>query len=913
MAASEKLKKEFVINASEGFFHAMLSYRVDPDLSLVSKIHDKLHLLAPIADKGGNQLLDSSPFPVGFHRDESVLNSSLRVFQDVHCLSDGMGWEGDGGIKSGGFVGALRLSPVFVPLFSVNVDETGQLVHKGSVGQLLDLAGQDKQDNVLLELILARELHLLANANSLDRKKVLAPCSYILPLFLNKEIWKAASLLPKTASAITNAKALQVMKHMGVPDSAVSEELIIGTLTVQAVWGFFTQFQGIKMYECGKESFQVLAAAKAVLGVIDRVIDVVTDLKLDDMNSNSSQMHELSDFMSKQNMSNYTAILANHHITNVFQLAELKQSRADAIVQSIAEHGARVSAKSTVPNELSKIGSAIHAAQSSPLAKSLNDRFRNFIDHDASFVSILSSSSLFDIFLSKKLAVSLLFLFSSFWFIMSLNNLTSNSLYVSGLSGLVAQSFIPWSIVMLACLVSVIHSPRSGRYTLALATFVFAIFSIAQFAISAHSAIVENCMNCSIKIPSDLYSNLSIVQRILAQPTGFIPLVGLLFCILFKQQYAFSVVFVLQFIINSIVISSIIGWSVVLKLGNPFQNPAVWFIVFIVMKILQVIGNRRARSFYDLNSTKIDTKYDELCKKEENKQFKTLCTPAPHKSPSFWHYFRILSGPQRVAAANFTVSTESEIVSDQISASKENKCRKKSIEDVFKMENALLSEVLQRHHSFEDLIRDAEFINDAFQEWVSSWLCGGPNPDTIPKYLYHERSTKLRSSLEQIHTKIDQDVPNGTPVETLGESGMFSEVRFACGIDSPQVVKGWVKTEYLKPLDNAEPQSASVHTPSVPLPHVTHIIFRPLVESFRNLSSASPSISIKGECKRGPLKHVDRAIAKVGVICHFVHEHSGFSVFQYDFLTFIFAIAGGGCFSPQYHRRTVRIPKISTG
>ena len=79
--------------------------------------------------------------------------------------------------------------------------------------------------------------------------------------------------------------------------------------------------------------------------------------------------------MSQLNMSNYTPILAIHRISNVYQLAELKKSRADTIVQSIAEYGVRASDKSMLPVELSKVEFAIHAAQSSPLAKSLNSRF----------------------------------------------------------------------------------------------------------------------------------------------------------------------------------------------------------------------------------------------------------------------------------------------------------------------------------------------------------------------------------------------------------------------------------------------------------------------------------------------------------------------------------------------------------
>jgi hypothetical protein len=91
-----------VIEPRDGFFHAMLSYRVNTDQDFVSKLHDKIHLLAPVGEKGWH----ASAYPAGFRRDESVMNSSVCVFQDAHCLRDGMGWEGDGGIKNGGFIGA---------------------------------------------------------------------------------------------------------------------------------------------------------------------------------------------------------------------------------------------------------------------------------------------------------------------------------------------------------------------------------------------------------------------------------------------------------------------------------------------------------------------------------------------------------------------------------------------------------------------------------------------------------------------------------------------------------------------------------------------------------------------------------------------------------------------------------------
>ncbi len=280
----------------------------------------------------------------------------------------------------------------------VTVDGKVQVVDpgEGAIGQLIELGSQDKQDSGLSELIIARELHLLTKNSG---KKNLYPCSFILPLFRNEEVWQAASLLPDKPSAMTNKKAMDVMAQLGVPLSSVSNELSSGTLTVKAVWGFFATFQGNKLYDCGKESFQIVAAAKAIIGVVR---ESLSDFNFYDLDMNFAQMYELFGFMSRLNMANYTAVLAAHDITNVAQLAYLDHHGADAIMRSIAEQCARASDRSSVPNELVRLRSAVAAALSSPLGKPLNERFQNFIDHDASFVTMLSSSSFCDILVSKR-------------------------------------------------------------------------------------------------------------------------------------------------------------------------------------------------------------------------------------------------------------------------------------------------------------------------------------------------------------------------------------------------------------------------------------------------------------------------------------------------------------------------------
>jgi hypothetical protein len=241
----ERISQVLRINARNGFFHTMLSYRVNPDQDFVTKIHDKTHLLNSSSlhrqSADSSRALDSFPWPKAFQRHETVRSSPLRMFQDSYCLKDGNSWEGDGRSNSGGFLGALRLSVVFVPVFSAQ-QQNGRILSVGSVGQMIELGQQDKQDNVLLELIVARELHLLGKH---CKSKALFPCSCILPLFRNECVWEASGLLPKSPSAKTNQKALHIMELMGL-QAHISEELRNGSLTVADVWSFFLPISGCK-------------------------------------------------------------------------------------------------------------------------------------------------------------------------------------------------------------------------------------------------------------------------------------------------------------------------------------------------------------------------------------------------------------------------------------------------------------------------------------------------------------------------------------------------------------------------------------------------------------------------------------------------------------------------------------------
>jgi tetratricopeptide (TPR) repeat protein len=212
--------------------------------------------------------------------------------------------------------------------------------------------------------------------------------------------------------------------------------------------------------------------------------------------------------------------------------------------------------------------------------------------------------SLLDIILSETPAVLMLFSCST---ILLFTNIINQILRSSSQNENVAfrikmiNEIVPPALISLACLVS----PRSGRYTFALAIFFLSFVGVVEFAISAHSALYDNCVNCANLIPPDLYPTLTGVQAVLSQPTSWIIFIPALYCMLFKQKFFFPVVFAGNFI-NSIVINSIIGWSVVFKLYNPILAPVSWLCLFVIMYIFRCMGNKRDQLIYQLNSAEIE-------------------------------------------------------------------------------------------------------------------------------------------------------------------------------------------------------------------------------------------------------------------------------------------------------------------
>jgi hypothetical protein len=314
---------------------------------------------------------------------------------------------------------------------------------------------------------------------------------------------------------------------------------------------------------------------------------------------------------------------------------------------------------------------------------------------------------------------------------------------------------ICYLMIFLACPISLLKSPRHGRYMFALALFVGATSYTLTFSVSVYSAIHSDCINCYTF--SDDLNKGSVLQKIFAQPTHFIIFWVALFCVLFRQQYIVRAVLLLLIMLS---IPSVVFWAQGLVALGSVYSYLVIIGVYVFLKILQFIGNRRARSILDLNRAATETLYNELCQSFpifgsfsscKHEHTTHCCLAVKHRrdslgTPLLAPDFASSDAPHTLVSPS---STQSERVFD--------------IDSFFQMENIGQQQLRQQHDSFESLIRDAEFVNCAFQEWASSWLSNGPGLDKIQRFLYHS-ADGIDSSLSNLSSKAAELPINGTHI-----------------------------------------------------------------------------------------------------------------------------------------------------
>jgi hypothetical protein len=259
----------------------------------------------------------------------------------------------------------------------------------------------DYQDNVLLELILARELRL----NFDPKNSALQPCAALFPIFRSEDVWRVSSYLSSKASTKTNEKVRSILQLNAIEPSV---ELKRNTLSPAEVFEYFSKFQGMKASAYGDEDNQIQASSDKVLGIIQDRAKSVSISFVKAHEGNTPQSIELRHWLQSVNLSYYARVLAHNNVSSLHALSQLDTNLK--IISKVAAEGA-ISSGRTHVSEYHELLSAVKLAKKSKLSQPLEDQFASFVDHDASFMTASFSSRACDIMFAKPTVQVIFFSF----------------------------------------------------------------------------------------------------------------------------------------------------------------------------------------------------------------------------------------------------------------------------------------------------------------------------------------------------------------------------------------------------------------------------------------------------------------------------------------------------------------------
>ncbi len=663
--SSDRLLKQ----PDDEIFHVMISYRVNTDADLARAIHDRLHFKALNAKKKLD-FYAAAKYPSVFNRARDTKQSWINIFLDKVCLQTGKDWADQG------FILALLQSLSVIPILSWSDSSNGGS-STGSVGQLAQHDANSPIDNVLLELVLAKELHSSWQTISkkLNRSDfAVFPCMHIVPVYV-QDFFSKLSLLSEDFPVATLKKAAEVLRSAGHPTSAFFMQQ-----SVKSIVSYFTKLQGIKHYELGN-------ADSAIEQVTNRLWDILKtqakDFDIDRFQlslfaQNNPHGTELIDFLSEIDSSYLSRFLIKHNISSVASLAGLQQIESSilGLAQDIS-----TACKRPMIEESLKVKRAVSEAAASTLSLPLKTRLANFVDRDASVLTAIYSSSAGDIMLSKSI---FRFVMTSIGIIAIIFGI--NSFLDAGLLGGSALTLF-WTGTLLASgsIVPIFAAPRYGRR-------LYSVLFIGDIVIHS-STFVANCYinrsvlnanDSSLLISSKALGEFGRLYQFLAQLLFF---AAMFYTITFRQRYAWScmMIFLSHYTLFLVIMNltmirppSRLSFAV-----NGFVAVGCT-ILFLITEVAKRLGKVKAQKLV-LNDLQM-----------RQMQWSTIINN-PHERQKF-------------------DSIESLLQSGSLSPI----CERLSRE-----QNLIPIRVLQQHNDIDKLFRDCTVLNYFFQDWVRMWFTSG--------------------------------------------------------------------------------------------------------------------------------------------------------------------------------------------
>jgi hypothetical protein len=304
-------------------------------------------------------------------------------------------------------------------------------------------------DNVLLELILAMELHAVYEEGA----SCMHPCMELFPILM--DTFPNLDELPDKVSELTYAEASKILVSCGLGMLELNKK------TVRGVVKQFFDLQVEKLTDLGKSDLALsLVCTKIISAVREAVSKCNTEENFDMLSLFGSKplCSELHDFLSKRNCSHMTRILAANNITSVRKLSLFAHQQQ--AIYDLAQQCSSVSSKSTVA-ELTTLISVIEESRHDEASWLLSARLDRFVDRDASFETVIKSSCGLIISCAQKTWLTL-------YFILGLILLFFGGMSIdsSGAGGNTIFYIVGAVFLFIVCVTAVIHSPKRAYVVL---------------------------------------------------------------------------------------------------------------------------------------------------------------------------------------------------------------------------------------------------------------------------------------------------------------------------------------------------------------------------------------------------------------------------------------------------------------
>jgi hypothetical protein len=325
---------------------------------------------------------------------------------------------------------------------SVSLDREGTPIEFNTSCRNFSLsipASDDQVDNVLLELLLAQELHLAGKGQSGS----IVTCGVILPVFIGD--FPLLNLLSTHASKATNSLACSILSASKL---VVSPQCL--SRSVRDIVSFFLDFQGIRLSDYCSTYPLTVCSDHGLNTVSERIIKRVSKYmeqgSVSLFESSRPLSQETSAWLYQRGMGIYGPILAVHNISSLRQLCAIDVFSIN--ISPLIADAAAVSGRSVVEEAL-RLQATVQDARSDPLSRTLSARLFLYVDVNASFLTAISSLAALEIALSKP-QIKL------FSFLCMVHNLFSIFLFAHGVEGYELATASPlWLLSFLSAVLSV--------------------------------------------------------------------------------------------------------------------------------------------------------------------------------------------------------------------------------------------------------------------------------------------------------------------------------------------------------------------------------------------------------------------------------------------------------------------------